>query len=359
MTMNQTELLVGDSAPEIRVTTFLKGEPITAFAPGTVHVVEFWATWCGPCRASIPHLTAVQARHPEVAVLGVAVAWTEIDQVASFVREQGDGIGYRIAVDLPPDAEARRGWMRARWCDASYQPGIPAAFIVDRDGRVAWIGHPLEIDGPLAAVLDGSWDLPARAAEHRDWLRRGKVRERRALEAAVSAHLAAKDRESALASYDATFAAQPDLERSHGVGKLKLLLASGHGAALAYARRLVGEVCADDVNRLFEIGMGVAARPGPAAAAVAIEALEAAERNLGEASSPSIRARLSRALAEALLTAGRPGEAAARARLAGAAAREAGAAEADLAAIDALVSRCGEMPAEVCADGQCALPARA
>ena len=62
---------VGDPAPKLAVKSFVKGEPIKSLEPGKVYVVEFWATWCGPCRVTIPHLTELQKKHVDVVFVGV------------------------------------------------------------------------------------------------------------------------------------------------------------------------------------------------------------------------------------------------------------------------------------------------
>jgi len=87
-------------APPIRVSAFLKGEPVTAFQKGQVYAIDFWATWCGPCRESIPHLTGLQKKYGDkVRIVGVSVWELWEKDVELFVKEWGDRMGYTVAAD--------------------------------------------------------------------------------------------------------------------------------------------------------------------------------------------------------------------------------------------------------------------
>lgn len=82
------------------------GEPFSSFELGKIYVVEFSATWCGPCRAVIPHLTELQNKYPDVTLFSVYVREEDRAAPAKFVEAMGDRIGYRVAVDDVPSGEA-------------------------------------------------------------------------------------------------------------------------------------------------------------------------------------------------------------------------------------------------------------
>ncbi|WP_394793936.1 redoxin family protein [Armatimonas sp.] len=151
---------VGDPAPALKVSKWVKGKPVT-LAKGKVHVVEFWATWCGPCRTSIPHLTELAKKFQAKAdFVGVSINEGAPEfqvNVAKFVKEMGAKMNYSVAVDTA----ARGGFMSKNWMDAAKQDGIPTAFIVDKMGKIAWIGHPMEMEAPLAKIVAGKWDIAA------------------------------------------------------------------------------------------------------------------------------------------------------------------------------------------------------
>ena len=152
------ELTIGDAAPMIAIAKWVQGQPIESYSNEKVHVVEFWATWCGPCLASMPHIASLQAEYGDkVAFIGVTA---EDEATVSGFMEQTSGtsdkkwsevLSYRIALD-------DEGKTNAAFMEAAGQNGIPCAFIVGKSGQIEWIGHPIEIDDPLKQIVDGSWD---------------------------------------------------------------------------------------------------------------------------------------------------------------------------------------------------------
>jgi hypothetical protein len=84
--------------------------------------------------------------------------------VKDFVAAQGDTMDYRVAYD----GDEGKGEMARTYVKAASRPGIPAAFIVDQNGKVAWIGHPLiRMEEPLEKIVAGTWDLKAEAERER------------------------------------------------------------------------------------------------------------------------------------------------------------------------------------------------
>jgi len=158
-------LAIGDAAPPLCPGKWLQGEPLAAFAPGTVYVVEFWATWCGPCKASIPHLNELHLKYKDKGLVVIGQnCWERNDAaVEPFVKGMADKMTYRVTADDKSDGG--RGKMANAWMSAAGRNGIPAAFIVDQQGKIAWIGHPMKMDTVLLdEILAGKYDLK-KAAE--------------------------------------------------------------------------------------------------------------------------------------------------------------------------------------------------
>ncbi len=164
------KLMVGDRAPELAISEWVKGDEVTGFEEGKVYVVEFWATWCGPCISGMPHVSKLQKEYKDkgVTVIGVNI-WDDPENVAPFMKDRdGDKkMQYTVAIEEKIEGEdVRNGVMTRDWMRAAGQNGIPSAFIVDQSGYVAWIGHPMTMDEPLEKIVAGTWDLKAAAAKH-------------------------------------------------------------------------------------------------------------------------------------------------------------------------------------------------
>lgn len=185
-------LLAGDPAPPLTVSAWLKGDPVPRFEPGRVYLLEFWATWCGPCVAGFPHLSEIQVRYRDrVTVIAVDVLEMQPQSVPAFVEKQGEKMAFAVAADsIPAGKEANAGLALTGWLYDSGTEAIPAEFIVDGTGRVAWIGFSSEADSVLEAVIAGTWNTDAFAAAFRE--RKAKeapgFRFRRELDAAQEDH---------------------------------------------------------------------------------------------------------------------------------------------------------------------------
>lgn len=146
---------LGAPAPKIDVRTWLKGTPVTTFDKNKLYVVEFWATWCGPCKQSIPHLTELAAKNKDVTFVGVSI-WEDDTNgsVKKFVDDMGPKMAYNVAYSGNQDK------MAVSWMKAYGQNGIPSAFVV-KDGKIQWVGHPMSLEGPLAEIKSGKFNLAA------------------------------------------------------------------------------------------------------------------------------------------------------------------------------------------------------
>ncbi|MES0076735.1 TlpA disulfide reductase family protein [Mesorhizobium sp. M0058] len=151
-------LRMGSPAPSIKVEDCLRGEPLADFQSGKVYIVEFWATWCELCAAEMLELMQLQEKYKDsgLEVVGIAAdedaptaveARTKLD---AWLAEKCPDLNHRIAFDFT-------GEMKKLWREPSFCVGLPTSFVVDRDGCIAFIGHPSQLGEVLPKVLKGSW----------------------------------------------------------------------------------------------------------------------------------------------------------------------------------------------------------
>ncbi len=235
-------LHVGDPAPALLSASFVKGEPVKSFDPGKSYIVEFWATWCGPCRASIPHLSKLQEKYKDITFIGQNCWENDDSLVKPFVAEMGDKMNYRVAMDDTSDGG--KGKMASAWMAAAGQRGIPTAFLIDGAGKIVFIGHPMELEDVLPAYVAGTFDAKKVDEQHAAF---------EALDKDLNAAMSTHDADKALAVVDQFCASHPDqASKLAGTKYMLLVQKKDYPAAIAYARTLTAPAT-DNANLLNEI----------------------------------------------------------------------------------------------------------
>lgn len=151
-------LSVGNPAPKLEIVKWLNGKPVPKFGDGKVYLVEFGFLACAPCRKSIPELAKLANDYRDAAAIISIHVWENnrnqpenlsyIDRVEKFVKNE-ERIHYRVAIDVPEQKTADL------WLKASGISAAPAVFIVDREGRIAWIGSTPDMEKALDDVVKG------------------------------------------------------------------------------------------------------------------------------------------------------------------------------------------------------------
>lgn len=251
-------LKVGSKAPAIKVDKWVKGEAVEKFDSDHVYVVEFWATWCPPCKKSIPHLGELAQKYKDknVKIVGVSV-WednvpakggqTYAQRVDEFANKGplSSKMTYNVAYD------GDKGEMAKTWMRAAEQDGIPAAFVVDKTQHIAWIGNPLDTKGlenAIESCVNGTFDI--KAAEQKA-KKSAEAREKaEEIGPQWQTAMQSEDIDSAMKYADQLLELDADQFGRVGLITFQLALTKDSTKAYGYASKLADGALKDDAENL-------------------------------------------------------------------------------------------------------------
>ena len=151
------ELAIGDPAPPISVKEWIKGGPVDITAGGgkNIYIVEFWAVSWPPSLEAIPHLTELQKKYKDRGVMVMGLTSEAPSLVKLFVQKNSAKMDYAVGID-------ERDTAYKAYMEPFDQDGLPHAFIIDKEGRLVWQGHPMgSLDKAVEEVLSGKFNLEA------------------------------------------------------------------------------------------------------------------------------------------------------------------------------------------------------
>lgn len=135
-----------EGLPEV----WLQGTPVKEWEKDKVYIFEFWATWCGPCLAAMPHMEQLHQAfkdNPRMQIIGVNVMDRKSPEaLKEFLKNRPAPLNYTMAVDVD-GKKTREQWLTPLNVD-----GIPHAFAV-RNGKLIWRGHPAKLSEEIMQAM--------------------------------------------------------------------------------------------------------------------------------------------------------------------------------------------------------------
>lgn len=165
---NKVTLKIGDPAPAFQVQEWVRGTPFTQFEKGKIYVLDFWATWCGGCIASFPHISALAEKYKG------KVSFTSVDVYENIDSNNVDPVakvkdflktprGQKLTFGVAVDGNSRTMWNS--WIATIRRTGVPTTYVIDQEGKIAWVDVNLDhLDWVLQQVVAGTWDREKAAA---------------------------------------------------------------------------------------------------------------------------------------------------------------------------------------------------
>jgi thiol-disulfide isomerase/thioredoxin len=138
--------LVGKAAPDVSLTTLDGSSAKLSSEKGKVVVLDFWATWCPPCRASLPHTQALSA-NKDLAAKGLVVWAVDDAETSATVQKFLADNHYTFTVPMDTDQATLKKYL---------VQGIPTTVVIGRDGMIKNVFVGWDSSGQVGTQIDSA-----------------------------------------------------------------------------------------------------------------------------------------------------------------------------------------------------------
>jgi len=141
----QSNIKVNEKAPTINITNWIENVPNDKNLNDKYIVLEFWATWCGPCIAAVPHINSIQKEFNQKDLYYISITDESVAKVErSLKRINFNSI---VVTDLTKKTQINFG-DGVKGLDA-----YPLTVLIDKTGIIKWIGEPKNLNSEIMSTF--------------------------------------------------------------------------------------------------------------------------------------------------------------------------------------------------------------
>lgn len=175
--VNDVTLHAGDDAPSLEIEKWLLGSGQEKLTPGRTSIVVFVASWSEASQRALDWMSRRSGAYADAGIDVVAVFGQDVSESTVLGRPETEATARAFIARRPAGkvryAFDKRWRSRTSWVVAAGLDTLPAAFIVDRNAKVAWIGNPLwppgEMDDAVMQVAKGAFGEAERRETREKW----------------------------------------------------------------------------------------------------------------------------------------------------------------------------------------------
>lgn len=154
----QSNIRIGEKAPAIKITDWIENTPADKDLAGKYIVLEFWATWCGPCIAAVPHMNELQKEFNRKDLYYISISDEPVEKIKRTLKR----VDFKSIVVTDQTGQTQKNYGDK----VEGLQAIPLTVLIDNKGIVKWVGLPTQLTQKVMAdFLNGKVDSDTRQTE--------------------------------------------------------------------------------------------------------------------------------------------------------------------------------------------------